>query len=492
MRLHPLLTLTLSFSISYALIPCGQRRAIASEISQTLPQTVNRRHRGAGQIPGLPASGAAASETPAPAAETFTLPSSRLSVGVDESYVLGAGDIVSIGFFNVPEYDGEHRISNSGTVNLPLVGRVFVRGMTLSQANEAIARRYAYQLQDPIVSVSVVEQRPLQVAVSGEIVRPGLYTLDPEESSSFPRLFQALQEAGGLTQAADIKQISVQRTGPVGTTTIRVNLLSLLQNGDLSQNIFLQDGDVIAVPSASEIDSIALNYLQDSNLQSVSDQPLDIAIVGEVTQPGPYRLEGKDGQATVVQALQEAGGITPSADLRVVQLKRQTRRGAQQTFIVDLWALIQDGDVAQDLILQQGDTLVVPAATSLSTAEINEIASSSISTGTIKVNVIGEVESPGEMQVRSNTSLNQALLAAGGLNRRSQKEITLVRFMPNGTVDRKAIEVDLSQDINSETNPILRPNDVVVVGRSSRAAFDDRISDFSGTFNLVWPFLLLF
>ena len=108
------------------------------------------------------------------------------------------------------------------------------------------------------------------------------------------------------------------------------------------------------------------------------------------------------------------------------------------------------------------------------------------------MNVVGEVESPGTLAVQANTSFNQALLASGGLNRRAQRDATLVRFNPNGTVNKQEIDVDLSQDINPETNPILQPNDVIVVGRSGRAAFNDGLREINNTLNLALPFLLLF
>lgn len=431
----------------------------------------------------------------APVGPSFRQPMSLppLSTGVDENYILGPGDIIEVNFFNVPEYSGQHRLSTSGTIDLPLIGRVSLQGMTVSQASRAIANRYLSQLQTPIVAINVLQQRPLQIAISGEIAQPGLYTLGAQ-GAEYPRLFQALQQAGGLTQSADLTQVEVRRKGADGTqTTLRVNLLALLQDGDIDQNIFLQDGDAIRIPSSTQMDMIALNQLSGSNLRTSLNQPLDIAVVGEVTQPGPYQLETEGGgRVTLVQALQKAGGITPSANLREVQLRRQTRNGVGQLFDINLWELLQDGDLNQDLVLQQGDTIFVPTASEPSLEEVYTLASSSLSTGTIQVNIVGEVESPGERQVRANTSFNQALLASGGLNRRAQKDAMLVRFNPNGTVERRAIKVDLSEDINPETNPILRPNDVIVVGRSVRAAFDDSISGFSNTFNLVWPFLFLF
>lgn len=415
-----------------------------------------------------------------------------ISTGVDENYILGPGDIIEVIVFNVPEYSGQHRISTSGTINLPLIGRMSVRGMTLNRAGDAIAARYVSQLQTPIVSINVLQQRPMQIAIAGEISQPGLYTL-VADGAAYPRVFQALQQAGGLTQSADLQQVEIRRQGVDGRlTTFKVNLLALLRNGDISQNIFLQDGDAVVVPAATAIDQIALDNLAASNLRPSFDQPLNIAIVGAVTQPGPYRLGGEGSPVTVVQALQSAGGIVPSANLKDVQLRRRTRQGDEQVFSINLWEAIQTGDLSQDLALQQGDTLTVPTATDASIEEITALVSSSLSTGTIKVNIVGEVESPGSLDVRANTSFNQALLAAGGLNRRSQNDATLIRFNPNGTVEKREITVDLSQDINAETNPILRPNDVIAVGRSARAAFDDTVSGFSRTFNLVWPFLFLF
>ncbi len=373
-----------------------------------------------------------------------------------------------------------------------MIGRLTIKGLTLDAASDAIAQRYVNQLQSPIVTINVLQQRPMQIAIAGEIVQPGLYTL-AAEGTTYPRIFQALQQAGGLTQAADLQQVKVQRQGANGVpTTLDVNLLALLQNGDISQNIFLQDGDAIIIPSAPEVARVALNELSDSNLGASVTQPISVAIVGAVTQPGPYRLGGEGSQITAVQALQQAGGITSSANLREIQLRRRTRQGADQIFNINLWEALQTGDLSQDLVLQEGDTLLVPTADDLPFSEIATLASSTLSTGTIQVSIIGEVESPGSLDLRANSSFNQALLVAGGLNRRSKNEATLVRFNPNGTVDRKSIDVDLSQDINPETNPILRPNDVIIVGRSARAQFDDAIGGFSRSFNLVWPFLFLF
>ncbi|NJL48985.1 MAG: hypothetical protein HC929_17865 [Leptolyngbyaceae cyanobacterium SM2_5_2] len=234
-----------------------------------------------------------------------------------------------------------------------------------------------------------------------------------------------------------------------------------------------------------------LTQLSVSNLRANSNLPVDVAIVGEVSRPGPYRLGGENVRPTLVQAIQEAGGVTTAANLREVELRRRTRQGAEQIVQINLWDMIQTGDLSQDLLLQPGDILTVPTAPAMTVSEITALTSSSLSTGVIPINIIGEVESPGALEVRANTSLNQALLAAGGLNNRARQRTTLIRFNPNGSVTQQEIDVDLDQEVNSATNPILQPNDVIVVGRNAQAAFNDTLRDFTSTFNLIWPFVLL-
>ncbi|MEL6496521.1 MAG: SLBB domain-containing protein, partial [Cyanobacteria bacterium J06623_7] len=113
----------------------------------------------------------------------------------------------------------------------------------------------------------------------------------------------------------------------------------------------------------------------------------------------------------------------------------------------------------------------------------------------ITVNVVGEVASPGPVQVRPNTPLNQAILAAGGFDsqRANQSEVELVSLKPDGTVDKRKIKIDLGAEVNDETNPVLGQNDVVVVGRSGTTAATDGIGQVTsplggvlGLFNAIF------
>lgn len=414
-----------------------------------------------------------------------------------QDYVLGAGDTIRLEVFDVPEYSKEYRVLVNGTLNLPLVGNVSIEGLSLQQAGNLLSSRYEPYLTRPRVTVTLVAARPLNVAIAGEINRPGSYTVSPAEGSKFPTVTRLVQLAGGMTQSADLKQVEIRRPQRSGSDqVIRVDLWQLIREGNLRQDISLRDGDMIFVPAAREVDLVASSQLASANFATDPAQPLNIAVVGQVARPGPHTLvrsESAGGLPTVTKAIQKAGGITQLANIRQVEVRRMTRSGNEQAINVDLWQLLREGDLQQDLVLQQGDTVVIPTATTANAAEATELASASFSPNSIRVNVVGEVVSPGAIEVTPNTPLNQALLSAGGFNNRARKKsVQLIRLNPNGTVSQQAISVDLGASINDQNNPMLRNNDIIVVGRSTRTQISDTLDGVLGPLGRLLPLVLLF
>ncbi|WP_228035329.1 SLBB domain-containing protein [Oculatella sp. LEGE 06141] len=412
---------------------------------------------------------------------------------VDETYTLGPGDSISVSFFNVPEYNGQYQVLVDGTLNMPTVGSISVKGMTLREAGDAISSRYSAELRHPRVTIGLIAARPLQIGILGEVGQPGLYTLPLVGGAQFPTLTQIIQTAGGATQAANLRQIEIRRPTRSGSPqTITVNLWDFLQNGDLSQNLSLRDGDTIFIAATSEVNLAETAQLADSNLASNTNEMIDIALIGEVNRPGAYKLQGGIGnRPTLTQAIQTAGGITPSADLREIQIRRATRRGAEQLININLWQLVQSGDLSQDLILQAGDTILIPTAGELTTAEAIQLGSANISPTAIQVSVIGEVGAPGSVDVPSNATLNQAIIAAGGLGPRAQRTVKLLRLNPNGTLSEQEVQVDLTQGIDPNTNPIVRNNDIIVVNRTGFARLSDGLSSLLGSFFMLNPLFRL-
>lgn len=419
-------------------------------------------------------------------------PSFLGSDSTSETYILGAGDQVRVDVFRLPDYSGDYEVLVDGTLGLPMVGQVLVAGLTIQQAQEKISQAYAASLRRPIVTLILINPRPLRVGIAGEVSSPGSYTLT-REGTQFPSIVSALEAAGGVTQSADLRQIVVQRTASNGSSqAIIANLWEFLETGDLRNNLTLRDGDTILVPTRENFDRAEALQLSAASFAADESQPLNVAVTGEVFRPGPYTVTGtaRTGEAgtpggssntnippTVTRAIQVAGGIKPDANIRAIQVYRRTRDGQEQTINVNLWNLLAEGDIAEDIVLQEGDTVFIPQAEDLLPEEIAEIAAASFAPDTIRINVVGEVDRPGVVEVAPNTPLSQGILAAGGFdNRRARtRSVELIRLNPNGTATQSSIEVDFAEGINDTTNPLLQNNDIIVVKRSASATIADTL-----------------
>jgi len=426
---------------------------------------------------------------------------------LDTNYTLGGGDRIRVNVFEVPEYTGEYQIPPGGAINLPLIGSVAVQGLTTEQAADDIAKRYSRYLKRPLISVNLLSPRPINVVVAGEVSRPGAYSLSLQGGAGndpgvqYPTVLAAITTAQGALSNADITQVQLRRKlGRTGREQIvTINLKELIRTGRISQDITLRDGDTIVVPTAARLDLAEARNLSAANFAADATKPRTVAVVGEVNRPGSYLVtQGADGgntgtgggisgQPTVTRALQLAGGITPQADIRNVKIRRQTRAGGEQIIDINLWQLLQSGDVNQDTILQDGDTIFFPTATEINAADAIVLANTTLSPATIQVGVVGEVKKPGPVDIKPNSSLNQALLAAGGFNdaRASSSAVDLLRLNPDGSVTKRKVKVNFGAEINSQTNPILRNNDVIVVYRSGAAKASDTIGTVINPFASV-------
>ncbi len=225
-------------------------------------------------------------------------------------------------------------------------------------------------------------------------------------------------------------------------------------------------------------------------------RPLRVGVIGQVNRPGVYQVpQGAAAQRlTVTQAIQAAGGIAQMANIREIQVRRPNYDGTEDILNVNLWDFLQGGQIGQDLALRDGDTLIIPQATALNPEEVTQLSAANFAPATMTVNIVGEVTRPGGVAVPPNTTLNQAILAAGGFNnsRARRNRVELIRLNPNGTVTKRTVAVDLAAGINETTNPLLRPNDVVVVGRSTLAETSDFLGSLLSPLNGIFSVFRLF
>lgn len=306
---------------------------------------------------------------------------------------------------------------------------------------------------------------------------------------------------------------------------IQINVFDEPQfSGENGRQEILVDG-TITLPLIGSLNVVGLTLEQASELiteelsallkfpivtvRLADARPLRITVVGEVNRPGSYAVSPEDagsviqgqvlgartlGLPVLTEAIRLAGGITESAQVRDIRIIRQQRNNQTKTLRLDLWELLQSGDNSQDVTLRNGDRIVVPVAESLTANEVTQLSEASFAPENITVNVVGEVERPGRVQVAPNTPLNQAILAAGGFDqqRADESEIILVRLNDNGTVTEREIPIDFKQGINEETNPVLREDDIIVVERSRLTRTSENINNIASPFNGILNVIRLF
>lgn len=430
-----------------------------------------------------------ATEVNQPASVNFT----------DTDYVLGPGDRLRLDIFQVQEYSGDYIVLVDGSVTLPLIGRLPVAGLTLEAMSEAVSQAYSNYLKRPIVTVSLVQPRSLKIAVAGEVANPGSYAVNFQENQNFPTVTDLIQMAGGLTTLANIRQVEIYRNTAQGEKIITVDLWELINQGNLNQDITLRDGDRLIIPSQSTLNSRENQQLADVNFGIQAREPLDITIIGEVYRPGVYEVSpeentttGKSEPPNLSAAIAKAGGIKPLANIREIEIHRINRAGETQVIPVDFWKLLQEGDIDHDILLAEGDKIIIPTASQVNSEETTAMAAASFAPDSIQVKVVGEVNTPGSVTIPPNTPLNQAILAAGGFkaNRANQNAVELIRLNPDGTVSRQEIDVDFTQNLDEISNPPLRHEDVVVVKTSGGAQAIDTLTTIFSPLRIlpIWPF----
>lgn len=231
-------------------------------------------------------------------------------------YRLGSGDAIRVHVFQNPDLTLDARVSESGGIRYPLIGAVQVGGLTLSEAEQRIAEglQRGRFINDPQVNIQLVQVRGSQVAVLGQVARPGRFALD----TANVRASELLAAAGGATPLGDDRLvITGAREGRPFHRVI--DIPGLFTGASEQDDIVLEGGDTLFVPRAPVF-----------------------YIYGEAQRPGPYRIERG---MTVMQALAAGGGITARGSQRRLHLHRAGADGQVIQSTPDLGDLVQPNDV---------------------------------------------------------------------------------------------------------------------------------------------------
>ena len=162
----------------------------------------------------------------------------------DDSFVLGADDVVAVNVWKEPEISRSVPVRSDGKISLPLVGEVQASGQTPRQLEVEIAKRLQNYISEPDVTVIVTDMKSQKFNILGQVAKPGSYRL-----TSPLTVLDAIALAGGFRDFAKQKSIYVLRQNPDGTQTrLPFNYKDVVKGKNPEQNIQLAVHDTIVVP----------------------------------------------------------------------------------------------------------------------------------------------------------------------------------------------------------------------------------------------------
>ncbi|HEX2642678.1 MAG TPA: polysaccharide biosynthesis/export family protein [Thermoanaerobaculia bacterium] len=250
-------------------------------------------------------------------------------------YRIGPRDLVKIEVYDVPELNVERRVSESGAINLPLIGDVPVGGKTEEQVTQDLKDLLGSKyLQRASVGVKVLEFRARPIAVLGAVKQPGNLAFSGRWS-----LLEALTAAGGLAENHGNVIYILRRADNGLSDQIAVNVDELMVRADPLVNVPIFANDLINVPATVEV---------------------TVYCLGQVGQPGALTFKSTE-RITLLAAIARAGGLTDRASSRIL-IKRATPPAgtggrAAPELTVDYKRILASKD--PDVVLQEGDVVVV-------------------------------------------------------------------------------------------------------------------------------------
>lgn len=285
--------------------------------------------------PNSPVAGVAAAAVPA-------VPEAQLR----STYLLGPDDQISIRAVDADEIsDKPVRIDVNGNIRLPMLGRLKASGLTIEQLEAEIAGRLKSFINDPDVSVSIVEFRSQPVSVLGAVRNPGVQQLQGRKT-----LIEVLSLAGGLAEDAG-HSVKITRElawgriplpsavdDPSGQFSVaEVSLKGIMEASNPAENIVIKPNDIISIPQAEMI-----------------------YVTGQVQHAGGFVLRERE-TLTALQALSLAGGLDHYASPQSARILRQASSKANRDEIeVDLKKIM--AGQSSDVPLRANDILLIPAS----------------------------------------------------------------------------------------------------------------------------------
>jgi protein involved in polysaccharide export with SLBB domain len=332
-------------------------------------------------------------------------------------YPIGVGDHIVVSLWGAAEFQESYVVARDGAIFPQGLGKIQVQGLTFDNVRSIINSRFRSVVPAGTnIAVSLGQPRSINVNVVGEVVSAGPITI-----SVFSNAFNAIAQAGGVTQFGNLRNIKVKRAGRV---IDEIDVYKYLNTGDFGKHIYLQNNDFIIV-----------GFLEKKVLAT-----------GQFKRPMYYQLRKDEG---VKALLTYTGGLNAEAlasGMKVLRTEneKQVQRDVNANAILKL--------SGQDFMLNDGDIVKV------------DLIKPGIAN---KIELRGEVTYQGVYELRSGDRLFDIINRAGGVTRNTYLPRAYIFRGAGDSTNLKSdrLEVDLS-DINSNNvtsfnNVTLLPNDVI-------------------------------
>lgn len=456
---------------------------------------------------------------------TFLTIPSMAETAAEGAFTFQPGDTVEITVVPFPDYSKSIIVREDFKISYPFIsGAIDVRNITPAQLKDIITAGLKKIMKNPMVNVDITNFAKLEVYISGEVKTPGKY-----EVRRNAKLLEALVTAG-ITEKSDLEKVSLVKGDK--QTTVNIKKILLGQEKNMSKNLRLDSRDIIYVPEINKKVSVTgyvkspgayvinekmhtvieaidgaggvLNLsatdgnmvrkltlvrkgqtiltedlndlykkgnisanmeLEDGDILFISEEKLKflVSVAGQLEKPGIYEIQEGD---RVLDTILMAGGVTKQSIVDEVNVIR--RNG--EVITIDFEALMEDGDVASNVPVLPGDTILVTKPGK-------------------RIIVAGDIKTPGVYTLEENGTVLDALVIAGAYKKPKLSEIGVFRNI-NGKSE--IIEIDADQLFSTPTpdpkvNVALLKGDVVYVPEAGK--FD--ASAFQAISTFVWPLTTL-
>ncbi len=344
------------------------------------------------------------------------------------SYILGAGDIITVSIWGYSEEDLIFEINDEGYIKPQGIPRIYLKGIRLSQAKSLLSDRFSnyYKFNANEFEVGLSFGRTINVNITGEVFNYGNFNLPAINTA-----FNALVAAGGPNDIGSVRNITLKRFGEPDKD---IDIYKYLQNPSYEMDFFLEEEDIIHVPVAEKL----------------------VTIDGAVIRPNQYELKSSED---LVELLQFCGGLKANASLKNIQIKRFID-DQEKIIDVNLNEVVKRNT---DFTLKNGDEILVFEIPN----KFKNFAS-----------VEGAVDLPGKYAIEKNTRISD-LLDKTYLKEHAYLEIAYLKRPNRDQTTFSYFRIAIGQLLENNNHPdniLVENGDELVIYSKSR--FKDA-EDFS-------------